>query len=52
MLDLENGLEMHRKELSYQRDFTLMGAFQLFARSAQHKVNLDEFMFGLDRMPI
>lgn len=50
IFDLEHSLEQHRKELSYQRDFTLIGAFNTFAKSMQQRVTLEEFSFGLDRM--
>lgn len=52
MLDLENSLEVHRKELSYRRDFTLSGAFNCFAKSLQYRVSIDEFLFGLERLDI
>jgi hypothetical protein len=35
IFDLENIMEQHRKELSYQRDFTLIAAFNTFAKSMQ-----------------
>jgi hypothetical protein len=35
LFDLENIMEQHRKELSYQRDFTLIAAFNTFAKSMQ-----------------
>jgi hypothetical protein len=35
LFDLENSLEQTRKELSYQRDFTLIAAFNTFAKSMQ-----------------
>jgi Ca2+-binding EF-hand superfamily protein len=50
LFDLENGLELTRKELSYQRDFTLIAAFNTFAKSMQQRVSLEEFSFGLDRL--
>lgn len=50
LFDLENIMEQHRKELSYQRDFTLIAAFNTFAKSMQQRVSLEEFSFGLDRL--
>jgi len=43
LLDLENSIELMRKELSYRHDFTLAAFFDIFARSLQHKVSVDEF---------
>lgn len=52
VLDMENDIELLRKELSYKYDFCLATAFDVFARSIQYKINLDEFLFGLDRLDI
>lgn len=50
LFELESALELVRKELSYQRDFTLIAAFNTFAKSMQQRVSLEEFTFGLDRL--
>jgi hypothetical protein len=33
LLDAEHDLEMVRKDLAYQKDFTLGAAFEIFSRS-------------------
>jgi hypothetical protein len=50
LFELESSLEVTRKELSYQRDFTLIAAFNTFAKSMQQRVSIEEFSFGLDRL--
>ena len=52
ILEIENGLEMQRQELAQRTDFSLSGAFFFFANSTQHKLNLDELKFGLERLEI
>ena len=52
ILDLENQLEQTKIELALRRDFTLGGAFNVFASSMQHRISIDEFLFGLDRIDI
>ena len=49
---MENSIELYRKELSMKFDFTLGGFYNLFTRNALYKINLDEFLFGLDRLDI
>ena len=51
-MNIEKCLEIHRKELTYRRDFTLSGAFKIFCQSSQHRLSFDEFLFGLDRLDI
>jgi len=52
ILDLENQLEHTKIELTLRRDFTLGGAFNFFASNMQHRITIDEFLFGLDRLDI
>ena len=52
ILDMENSIEIYRKELSMKYDFTLGGFYNMFTRNALYKINLDEFLFGLDRLDI
>jgi len=50
ILDIENSLEIQRKELAFRNDFTLGGVWEIFARTMQQKLPVEEFLFGLDRM--
>jgi Ca2+-binding EF-hand superfamily protein len=49
---MENSIELYRKELSFKMDFTLGAFYNLFCRNALYKINIDEFLFGLDRLDI
>ena len=50
MLDIENGMEALKSELALRRDFTLGGAFNLFSRTLQGRVTVEELLFGLERL--
>jgi len=50
VLDIESSFEALKTELALRRDFTLSGAFNLFSRTLQGKVSVDEMLFGLDRL--
>jgi len=39
-----------KKQLSYQRDFTLIAAFNAFAKSMQQRISPEEFSFGMERL--
>jgi len=52
VLDMENSIELYRKELAMKYDFTLGAFYNLFTRNALYKINLDEFLSGLDRLDI
>lgn len=52
IFELENSLEITRKELAYRRDFSLSTAFACFSKSLQYRVSVDEFLFGLERLDI
>lgn len=52
ILDMENSIELYRKELSMKHDFTLGAFYNLFTTNALYKINMNEFLFGLDRLDI
>ena len=52
LLEMENTLEIQRTELAKRNDFTLVGAFNYFAKTPQYKLSEEEYQFGLDRMHI
>jgi len=52
LLDLENSIEVVRRELGMRRDFTLGAAYDLFTKNPQQQISIDEFLFGLDRLDL
>ena len=44
ILDMENSIELYRKELALRYDFTLGAFYNLFATNALYKINLDDFL--------
>lgn len=49
---MENSMELYRKELALKHDFNLAAFYNLFTPNALHKINLDQFLIGLDRLDI
>ena len=52
VLELEGNLEEIKTALAMKRDFSLASAFNLFSRTLQAKVTLEDFLYGLDRLGI
>ena len=52
LLEYESSVELLKTELCMRRDFSLASAFNLFSRTLQAKVTLEDFMFALDKLGI
>lgn len=50
LLELEAGTEALKVELAERRDFSLAAAYNLFSRTLQAKVPVEDFLFALDRL--
>lgn len=52
ILNLESQLEQLKVDLARKRDFSIQGAFYMFANSPQYKISGEEYKFGLNRLAI
>ena len=52
LLELEAGTEALKTELAQRRDFSLAAAYNLFSRTLQAKIPVEDFLFALDRLQI
>lgn len=52
ILEIESGTELLKTELVMRKDFTLAGAYNLFSRTMQAKVPVEDFLFALDHMGV
>lgn len=52
VLELEAGTEALKVELAQRRDFSLAAAYNLFSRTLQAKIPVEDFLFALDRLQI
>lgn len=52
ILAIEGSLEEAKKELGLRQDFTLAGAFCLFTNNTHGRINVNDILFGLEKLQV